>query len=123
MSLSLTETQQENAARFSDYVLKIECELSAEGNACGLKSSADGAIMIASNAVGEIDSVSSTSETESITYVLLEEDYESWKNEGRPSQNLADTSYLIENTVYANKFFEFFYCGGSRDHIYSCYKL
>ena len=122
-AFSQTETQKENASRFSDYVLKIKCELSVEGNACGMKSNADGTIMIASNSAGEVDSVSSTAEAESITYVLMQEEYVIWKNEGTPTQNLADTSYLVENNVYADTFFQFFYCGGSRDHIYTCYKF
>ena len=115
-AFSPTETQQENASRFSDYVLKIKCDLSVEGNACGMKSNADGVIMIASNTNGEISAVTPTSDAESNTYVMEQEQYVIWKNEGTPEQNLVETSYLIENTVYADTFFQFFYCGGSRDH-------
>ena len=85
-----------------------------------MKSNAEGTIMIVSNTDGEISAVSSTADAVSNTYTMLQEEYVLWKNEGTPSTNLADTSYLIENDVYNDTFFQFFYCGGSRDHIYTC---
>ena len=53
---------------------------------------------------------------------MLQEEYVTWKNNGTPTTNLADSGYLVENDDYGDTFFQFFYCGGSRDHIYTCYK-
>ena len=87
-----------------------------------MKSDGHGAIMIVSNADGGIDSVEDTVDAVSNTYTMGQEDYVTWKNLGAPETNLVDSGYLVENTIYADPFFQFFYCGGSRDHIYSCYK-
>ena len=51
---SPTQKNRDNAATYTNYVLKIYCKLSAENNACGFKSSSHGAIMIESNTDGEI---------------------------------------------------------------------
>ena len=54
-------------------MLKIKCDLSVAGNACGMKSNADGVIMIVSNADGEIEAVTPTSGAVSNTYVMEQE--------------------------------------------------
>ena len=45
---SPTQKNLDNAATFSNYVLKINCALTNMYNACGLKSASHGAIMIMS---------------------------------------------------------------------------
>ena len=51
---SPTQKNRDNASTYTNYVLKIYCKLSAVNNACGFNSAEHGAIMIASNAEGEI---------------------------------------------------------------------
>ena len=67
---SPAQRELDNAAIFSNYVLKLKCELNVWYNACGIKSSAKGAFLIESNEVGEISAVEDTSTVVSNTYVM-----------------------------------------------------
>ena len=113
-----TNTQKSNAAIYSGYVLKLHCQLVKANNACGLKHKDHGAIMIGSTSTGEIVAPSDTSLVESNTYVFKNADYTTWK--ATPQNLPADKQ--IKNVSTAEVFFNFFYCGGSRDHDYTCYK-
>ena len=41
---------------------------------------------------------------------------------GLTVDNVTETPSLLSNTSVNDPFFQFFYCGGSRDFIYTCYK-
>jgi len=51
--------------------------------------------------------------------------YEALDSAQSPTAELTDlteTPSLLSNTSVNDPFFQFFYCGGSRDFIYTCYK-
>ena len=78
--------------------------------------------MIASNAEGEIQAEADTRTVASNTYIFTKSQYTAWKDGA--ATNLADVTdvTMVQNTSEADPFFNFFYCGGSRDHTYTCYK-
>ena len=67
---SPTQKNLDNASTFSNYVLKIKCNLVAVNHACGFASSDKGAILIESNTAGEIAAVATTSTADSNTYTM-----------------------------------------------------
>ena len=112
---------QQNAANYHNYVLKLYCELQQQDNACGLESKDKGAYMISStNAAGEIPAVSDTSTAESNTYSMTAAQTTTYV--GAASNLDAAEATFRSNTSINDPFFQFFYCGGSRDHNYTCYK-
>ena len=116
-----TNTQKANAAAYSSYVLKFYCQLARQHNACGFKHAEHGAIFISSDdAAGQI--VAEEGKTDQIvsnTYVMKKAEYTAWL--ASPA-NLSTTAFGVLNTSTADPYFQFFYCGGSRDHTYTCYK-
>ena len=112
-----------NAADYSNYVLKIRCELAQQNNACGFLSGSNGAVMIASDsATGEIVAAANDATTiVSNTYVLKKAEWDTWVA-GPEFPIFSTTTYGTPNTSINDPYFQFFYCGGSRDHIYTCYK-
>ena len=65
--------------------------------------------------------VTPTTTVESNTYTFTNAEYTTWANNGSPTANLSSTN-LRANTSVNDPFFEFFYCGGSRDSQFTCYK-
>ena len=57
------------------------------------------------------------------TYVMTDDEYIAWFNSGTPDTNLYETTYLVENDVYNDPYFQFFYCGGTLEHNYACAKF
>ena len=101
-------------------MIKFYCQLAKQNNACGIQHPSHGAIMIASDAAdGAIAANADTTQVTSNTYVMKKTEIEAWLTN---SLNLSSTSYAVPNTSIADPFFQFFYCGGSRDHNYTCYK-
>ena len=82
--------------------------------------------MIEANAEGEIESVSDTSTVVSNTYVFKKAEYTTWFNLADDARTWLATSTTeveaVQNTSEADPFFNYFYCGGSRDFTYTCYK-
>ena len=68
---------------------------------------------------GEIVATSSIASTTSNTYKLKATDITAWLT---TPVALSGTAFGIPNTSIADPYFQFFYCGGSRDHTYTCYK-
>jgi 1,2-phenylacetyl-CoA epoxidase PaaB subunit len=59
------------------------------------------------------------------TYTMTKAQYSAWSV---TSDNMATTAAANKATALANTsvndpYFQFFYCGGSQDHIYTCYKF
>ena len=120
-------TQIRNAAEYQNYVLKIKCNFyNTPTDSCGLGHPLKGAIMIEANTSGSIDAVSDTSTAESITYTLTATQLADWKDEETSATALTDKSSsevtFRSNTSVNDPFFQIFYCGGSRDFVYTCYK-
>ena len=112
--------EKDNASKYENYVIKFYCQLAKQHNACGLQHSTHGAVFISSDAAdGSIAANSDTSQVTSNTYVMKKTEVEAWI---ASAVNLSSTSYAVPNTSIADPFFQFFYCGGSRDHNYTCYK-
>ena len=74
--------------------------------------------MISANVSGEVAAVTDMTTAESITYAYLAADYTTWK----ASPAALASANLLLNTSINDPYFQFFYCGGSRDFIYTCYK-
>jgi len=110
-----------NAANYSNYVLKIRCELAQQNNACGFLSGSNGAVMIASDSsTGEIVAAANDAATiVSNTYVMKKAEWDTWLT---TFPIFSGTTFGTANTSVNDPYFQFFYCGGSRDHIYTCYK-
>ena len=138
---SPTNRESQNAADFTNYVLKFKCKITGDatttsvnmGRACCIKSSAKGALCIVANEDGAIDAVADTTTAESNTYALIEtewDDFVALSDANRilsPNASATDTVdnealYLVQNNSENDTFFQFFYCGGSRDFLYTCYK-
>ena len=120
-------TQIKNAAEYENYVLKLYCNFYNEANdACGLAHDYKGAIMIEAGTSGSIDAVSDTSTAESNTYTLTNDQLDAWIAEGTSATALSSKSSSEvtkrTNTSVNDPFFQIFYCGGSRDFVYTCYK-
>ena len=103
------------------------------GRACCIASSNKGALCIVANDDGAIDAVSDTTTAESNTYALTESewaDFIALADADRVLPPHADATdgtdnealYLVNNNSENDSFFQFFYCGGSRDFLYTCYK-
>ena len=60
-----------------------------------------------------------TDQIVSNTYFMKKADYTAWL---ASPVNLSTTAFGVQNTSTADPYFQFFYCGGSRDHTYTCYK-
>jgi len=101
--------------------MKIKCKLVAENNACGWLSSDKGAIMIESNTAGEIVANADTRTVASNTYTFTKANWTLWKG-NKANLNAGAPATAVQNTSEADPFFNYFYCGGSRDHTYTCYK-
>ena len=115
-----TQTEKDNASKFENYVLKFRCELAKQYNACGLRHPTHGAFMLGSDtADGSITAPSDTTTVVSNTYAMKASEITAWIG---TAVILSNTSYLVPNTSVADPYFQFFYCGGSRDHNYTCYK-
>ena len=71
------------------------------------------------SADGSITAPSDTTQVTSNTYALKSSEISSWIGNATV---LSGTSYLVPNTSVSDPYFQFFYCGGSRDHNYTCYK-
>ena len=54
---------------------------------------------------------------------MTDDEYIAWFNSGTPDTNLYETTYLVENDVYNDPYFQFFYCGGTLEHNYACAKF
>lgn len=101
-------------------MIKLRCELAKQNNACGLRHPTHGAFMIGSDSAdGSITAPSDTTQVTSNTYALKSSEISSWIGN---AVTLSGTSFLVPNTSVADPYFQFFYCGGSRDHNYTCYK-
>ena len=75
--------------------------------------------MIGSDAAdGSIAATSAVSTVVSNTYKMKKEVITAWLT---TPVTLSSTN-AIPNTSVADPYFQFFYCGGSRDHTYTCYK-
>ena len=120
---SPSNKMSQNAANYSNYVWKLKCTLAQENNACGFKHSSHGAIMIGANASGSISAVADTTTAESNTFTFTNSEYSTWK---AGSTDLAaysgDGFSAVNNDSEHDTFFQFFYCGGSRDFTFTCYK-
>ena len=83
--------------------------------------------MISSDtANGEIVSAASDAKTVvSNTYSMTAAQYTAWAltTDTLPVAAAANKMTHLTNTSINDPYFQFFYCGGSRDHIYNCYKL
>ena len=118
---SPTATEKENATKYSNYVLKFKCQLAQQQNSCGLKHPTHGGFLINSDAAdGSIAATTSKSSVVSNTYVMKKADLNTWIDS--PSNLVTTDSSYVANTSIADPYFQFFYCGGSRDHTYTCYK-
>ena len=120
-------TQIRNAAEYQNYVLKIKCNFyDSPNDACGLAHPSKGAIMIEAGSSGSIDAVVDTSTAESNTYTLTNAQLAAWKAETTSATALSTKSSsevtFRSNTSVNDPFFQIFYCGGSRDFVYTCYK-
>ena len=80
--------------------------------------------MISSPAGGSVTAQSTTANVASITYALTKDEYDTWSASAStsPLYNGDETVYLTANTSINDPFFQIFYCGGSQDHNYTCYK-
>lgn len=119
---SPNNNQKQNATLYSNYVLKIKCVMAAN-NACGLVSKEHGAIMISGgigSTLGAITATTDSSTVESNTVVVNKAAYAAWS--ASPAVLTSSSSGALANTSVADPFFQFFYCGGSRDYNYTCYK-
>ena len=126
---SPTANDLSNASNYSNYVLKISCNLfntdssSSMNNACGFRHSEHGAILIESRAAdaGQIQSNDDPTLVTSNTYAFTKDEWATVNT----STSVFETDFVsnyVGNTSQADPFFQFFYCGGSVDHNFNCYK-
>ena len=139
--------QKQNASKYENYVWKMECELVQVNNACGFLHPKHGAYWILANKEGEIAAVADVSTAVSNTVTMTKAQYDIWngqykaatvdvkevirpKLDGNCSVKSADgkttttvaCANVVSNTSIADPYFQFFYCGGSRDFKFTCYK-
>ena len=112
-----------NAAVFTNYMLKLECDLTAENDACCIFSASKGGFCVLdNNAKGEI--LASDDHVNGVvanTATFTKAEFEAWDTGSREAVEASDATIINNNSVN-DPFFQFFYCGGSRDHNFSCYK-
>lgn len=102
-------------------MIKLKCDLSAgaENDACCITHKSKGAYCIYANAAGEIVASNDHTTVESNTASFTAEKWGIWSG---ATETLSSSAYNVANTSINDPFFEFFYCGGSRANIYTCYK-
>ena len=107
-----------NAAVFSNYALKLKCTVEADNDACCIKHASKGAFCIHANSA-DIAASNDPTAVASNTASFTAEEWTTWSG---ATATLEGGDYDVSNTSINDPFFEFFYCGGSRDRIYTCYK-
>ena len=76
---------KESAIHYSNYVMKLECELAKQDNACGFLHLDHGAIMIAADDLdGTMVAPEDYATTVSNTYKMKAEQYDKWIEDGFP---------------------------------------
>ena len=68
-----------------------------------------------------------TRDVVSNTYIFTKSQYTDWASDPSAAADLSSVASTaideVENTSEADPYFNFFYCGGSRDHTFTCYKF
>ena len=68
-----------------------------------------------------------TRDVVSNTYIFTKSQYTAWAADPSAAADLSSVASTaideVENTSEADPYFNFFYCGGSRDHTFTCYKF
>ena len=68
-----------------------------------------------------------TRDVVSNTYIFTKSQYSTWATTPETAADLSSVASTdideVENTSEADPYFNFFYCGGSRDHTFTCYKF
>ena len=68
-----------------------------------------------------------TRDVVSNTYIFTKSQYTLWAADPSAAADLSSVASTaideVENTSEADPYFNFFYCGGSRDHTFTCYKF
>ena len=84
-------------------------------------------MIMSPNTDGEIVAVTDTRDVVSNTYVFTKAQYTTWSETPTSAADLSSVASTavdyVENTSEADPYFNFFYCGGSRDHTFTCYKF